>query len=205
MQTFIVYRDYEYSANALDNIRLNKQLIECFQIYQVLLGNKTGWANHPCVLMWKDNIDSFLSYCYYNAKEAKNRKINNKFCEYFMTVGNPSIRFPKWLDEDFCVRHRGALLFKTALKATVYDFSLLYNTPVNLVNKDVVFKNFIDEHNRLFYLSSLEINKHYPVGKSIYNYKRIASIKMISNAYQEYASYKMKFGAIEHKIDYRWG
>jgi hypothetical protein len=53
MQTFLPYSDYEASAQTLDNKRLNKQILEGYQILKVLSGASPSgaWRNHPAVLM----------------------------------------------------------------------------------------------------------------------------------------------------------
>jgi hypothetical protein len=55
MQTFLPYSDYEASAQTLDNKRLNKQILEGYQILKVLSGASPSgaWRNHPAVLMWE--------------------------------------------------------------------------------------------------------------------------------------------------------
>ena len=54
MQTFLPYPAMRDSLDALDNKRLNKQILETYQILNVLSGqSKSGaWRNHPAVLMW---------------------------------------------------------------------------------------------------------------------------------------------------------
>ena len=54
MQTFLPHPAVRDSLDALDNKRLNKQILETYQILNVLSGNsKSGaWQNHPAVLMW---------------------------------------------------------------------------------------------------------------------------------------------------------
>lgn len=58
MQTFLPYTNTLDAARALDNKRLNKQILECYQILNVLSGRSkgNGWKNHPAVLMWKGLI-----------------------------------------------------------------------------------------------------------------------------------------------------
>lgn len=51
MQVFITATPLE-TAQALDKLRLNKQIIECGQILDALNGAK-AWSNHPCVLQYK--------------------------------------------------------------------------------------------------------------------------------------------------------
>jgi hypothetical protein len=69
MQTFLPSADYEYTAQTLDNKRLNKQILEGYQILKILSGaSESGaWRNHPAVLMWsnaeielKDYIDNMV-------------------------------------------------------------------------------------------------------------------------------------------------
>ena len=49
MQTFLPYRDFRQSAEVLDSKRLNKQILEGYQILKVLNSDdpKAAWRNHP--------------------------------------------------------------------------------------------------------------------------------------------------------------
>jgi hypothetical protein len=208
MQTFMLDMDFTKSAKLLDNVRLNKQSMECHQIYRVLMGQSQAWVNHPVVKMWDKNVVSFLSYCYTIAIECERRNIKSPYAAYFKMVGVDNQNEghnPIWLDDDFISRHRSALLFKTAIKTTVYDFSLLREIPVIDVHQNNEFIKFINRHNEDFYLKSEDILKQYPVGKPIYKHKSIATMPMITRAYRDYHDYKVNFGDIPHKIDYRWG
>lgn len=60
MQVFIVGSPLE-TAMALDNRRLNKQIIECKQILDALNGAK-AWSNHPCVLQYRGHEEWLLHY-----------------------------------------------------------------------------------------------------------------------------------------------
>jgi len=55
MQTFLPFPAKRNSLDALDNKRLNKQILECYQILNILTGNSksNAWRNHPAVLMWE--------------------------------------------------------------------------------------------------------------------------------------------------------
>ena len=77
MQTFLPYTSYRECAKALDNKRLNKQILEAYQILNVLSGNSPtgGWRNHPAVLMWKGHEYSLRSYAYTMIGEARKRGI----------------------------------------------------------------------------------------------------------------------------------
>jgi hypothetical protein len=77
MQTFLPSSDYEYSAQALDSKRLNKQILEGYQILKVLSGaSESGaWRNHPAVLMWKNAENSLMDYIDHMVYEADWRGI----------------------------------------------------------------------------------------------------------------------------------
>ena len=64
MQTFLTSTNSLECAQNLDNKRLNKQILEGYQILNVLSGrSKTGgWRNHPAVLMWKGYERGLWSY-----------------------------------------------------------------------------------------------------------------------------------------------
>jgi len=64
MQTFLPYKNYTKSAKALDNKRLNKQILEGYQILKVLSNNdpKAAWRNHPAVKMWRGHENSLWDY-----------------------------------------------------------------------------------------------------------------------------------------------
>jgi hypothetical protein len=51
MQVFIVGSPLE-TAQCMDKLRLNKQILECRQILDALNGAK-AWSNHPCVLQYR--------------------------------------------------------------------------------------------------------------------------------------------------------
>ena len=72
MQTFLPYGDYEASAQTLDNKRLNKQILEGYQILKVLSNASPSgaWRNHPAVLMWKGaehELNAYLDHMIYEA------------------------------------------------------------------------------------------------------------------------------------------
>lgn len=77
MQTFLPGSDYEYSAQVLDNKRLNKQILEGYQILKVLSGASPSgaWRNHPAVLMWKNAERSLINYIDHMVYEAEWRGI----------------------------------------------------------------------------------------------------------------------------------
>lgn len=83
MQTFLPYGDYEASSQALDNKRLNKQVLEGYQILKVLSGASSSgaWRNHPAVLMWKNaeyELVNYVDHMVYEADLRGIKTINNK-------------------------------------------------------------------------------------------------------------------------------
>jgi hypothetical protein len=77
MQTFLPHSNIQHSAMALDSKRLNKQILESYQILKVLSNASPtgGWRNHPAVLMWKGHEFALRSYAYTMIAEANNRGI----------------------------------------------------------------------------------------------------------------------------------
>jgi len=77
MQTFLPYKSFYLSAQALDSKRLNKQILEGYQILKVLNNDdpKAAWRNHPAVKMWRGHEGQLWLYIMSMVKEADNRGI----------------------------------------------------------------------------------------------------------------------------------
>lgn len=77
MQTFLPYADFEKSAQVLDSKRLNKQILEGYQILKVLHNDdpRAAWRNHPAVVMWRGYENELYRYIRHMVWEAKNRGI----------------------------------------------------------------------------------------------------------------------------------
>ena len=83
MQTFITYPSFFFTARSLDSKRLNKQRVECKQIYFALTGVREfadgttveakGWKNHPAVKMWKGYEAMLCQYAYFMCNECDAR------------------------------------------------------------------------------------------------------------------------------------
>lgn len=107
MQTFLSEPTLIECAQALDNKRLNKQILEAYQILNVLSGNSTtgAWRNHPAVLMWKGHEYSLRTYAYSMIEEAKKRGI--KIDKNKNNIDNLESKFsdrwgtdkPKWFNQ----------------------------------------------------------------------------------------------------------
>ena len=62
MQTFLTNSEFGYAASQLDRMRLGKQRVETWQIYNALINPKYGWQNHPAVNMWRGYLGALLDY-----------------------------------------------------------------------------------------------------------------------------------------------
>jgi hypothetical protein len=97
MNTFLPFTDFATSASCLDKRRCFKQVVEAYQLLNVLDGKSTGWKNHPALRMWVGHRDC-LQY-YYN--------IFYEYCEAihkikFVKLPKPILLpmymdYPKWL------------------------------------------------------------------------------------------------------------
>lgn len=137
MQTFLPYADFAKSAATLDYRRLGKQRVEAWQILNTLLnGSKTGWANHPAVLMWKGyefalieyGIAICLEWIYNrNYRDTLLAKFQNTLYDIIDECG-PMI-LPPWVgDPAFHASHRSNLLRKDP----VYYSKFKWTEPDNL-------------------------------------------------------------------------
>jgi len=77
MQTFLPYKQFDKSAQTLDNKRLNKQILESYQILKVLSNDdpNAAWRNHPAVKMWRGVEGQLWLYTMAMVKEANVRGI----------------------------------------------------------------------------------------------------------------------------------
>lgn len=77
MQTFVPFADLNESAAVLDSKRLNKQLLEGRQIYNIITSDKTtgAWYNHPAVNMWRNFDMGLYAYLYAIYNECNKRGI----------------------------------------------------------------------------------------------------------------------------------
>lgn len=104
MQTFLPYKDFNKSAKALDNKRLNKQILEGYQILKVLNNPdpRAAWRNHPAAKMWEGHEQALFMYIMAMVAQAKIRGIKtDKNMENLInlrvaTISNWGNGMPKW-------------------------------------------------------------------------------------------------------------
>jgi hypothetical protein len=122
MQTFVPYADMHESAVVLDNKRLNKQLLEGRQIYNILSSGRTkgGWVNHPAVKMWRNYDNALYAYlenmmleCEFRGiATEKNWSAITKMHSDNWDRGSNIVMPPWWNDERVHQSHRNNLYNK---------------------------------------------------------------------------------------------
>lgn len=117
VQTFLPYPDFAASAKALDRQRLGKQRLEALQLLQVLRGveGRTGWRNHPALLMWKGHANALAMYGIAICREWRRRGYQDTLLPRFEALVDRSegFRRPTWFGRpEFHAAHRGNLLRK---------------------------------------------------------------------------------------------
>lgn len=124
MQTFMPMFKYQDSVRALDDARLNKQILECSQILDCILDPTKGYQNHPAVNMWRGHEKALCTYGGAAAAAWRDRRgtgidrqawFYNKHIELGTTKGirKDSILIPPWVgDLHFHRSHRSNLMRK---------------------------------------------------------------------------------------------
>ena len=119
MQTFMPYPDFEQSAKVLDRQRLGCQRKECLQILKALSNPTYGWQNHPVVKMWRGYelllIEYGLTICKEWTERGYKDTCGDKIAGYVYAemLNDPELKLNlPWLNDEFCSRHRAALLAK---------------------------------------------------------------------------------------------
>jgi hypothetical protein len=144
MQTFLPSTNTLECAQILDNKRLNKQILEGYQILNVLSGRSKGggWRNHPAVLMWKGYEHGLWKYIESMVQVANLRGIktennfNNLNALYKECAEDWGSEHPAfWQDENKVMRlittHRANLFRKDPIYYVRYQYAVdsPYNAP----------------------------------------------------------------------------
>jgi hypothetical protein len=135
VQTFLPSKDFKTTASMLDSKRLNKQILECYQILKVLSSNdpKAGWRNHPAVKMWRGHENALYSYTMDMVAEANSRGIKtDKNMENLSTLRSENIYkwgtgFPDWYQNSeemkrITVTHMARLFVKDPIYYAPFSF-----------------------------------------------------------------------------------
>lgn len=129
MQTFLPSSNFIVSAKMLDSKRLNKQILEGYQILNVLseMSKGNGWKNHPAVKMWRGHEMTLLEYIKAMINEAKKRGIKtdkneqNIISLFFKASSKWGKESPSWMHD------RSKLMrIITTHKANLFDKDPVY-------------------------------------------------------------------------------
>ena len=144
LQTFLPYKSFTKSAKELDSKRLNKQILECYQILKVLSSDdpKAAWRNHPAVKMWKSHEFALWKYVQAMIVEANNRNIKtdknlSNLLELRDVKGKKwGLRNPKWMSDKTLMKyvtttHKANLFIKDQVLYSQFRDSVTdeYNQP----------------------------------------------------------------------------
>ena len=144
VQTFFPHKNVTLSARALDSKRLNKQVLEAYQILKVLSGASPtgGWKNHPAVLMWKGHEYSLRSYAWTMLNEAKLRGIKVDKNAENLTLLEQQYNYrwgtdmPKWFGDNtkmmrIITTHKARLFDKDPVQYAHFAYAKysIYNKP----------------------------------------------------------------------------
>jgi len=141
MQTFLPSSNILWSAMELDSKRLNKQILEAYQILKTISTQAKAWGNHPAVLMWKGHEQALMSYARTMASEAERRgiKVDKNLANLDILEHQYGDKWgatmPKWFDKDTMNRivatHRANLYRKDPVfyEAYVSAVDSKYNKP----------------------------------------------------------------------------
>lgn len=144
MQTFLTSTNSYECAQSLDSKRLNKQILECYQILNILSNNSPSgaWRNHPAVLMWKGYEHGLWKYVQSMVSEAKSRGIKTdkneeNLSSLYNRFSNDWGNHPQqwWMNQDTVMRiittHKANLFKKDPMYYLKYQHALSspYNTP----------------------------------------------------------------------------
>lgn len=107
MQTFLPFPDFRQSLEYLDNARLNKQIIETYQLCQ------GQWPNHPAAKMWVGYKNALMHYGLVNCIIAESRGINVNETQFNYFRKHGPVALPWWYgDMRFHESHRQNLHWK---------------------------------------------------------------------------------------------
>lgn len=115
MQTFLPFAGFQSCAFWLDDKRLNKQIVEAWQIMTGRVPN----ANHPVCLMWKGREVELGAYayecCLEYCRRYKKHGLNDKIRDLAVSLNDGYIVLPCSADfpKVLYISHRVNLLAKT--------------------------------------------------------------------------------------------
>lgn len=141
MQIFLPYPNFRQSLKALDNKRLGKQRVETYQIISAITRRPKldgtpykGWLNHPCTVMWRNNVPALKMYLNCAIEEWVSRGFKNTMD--FEDIDG-EVEMPEWFgNEKFHSSHRANLINKEPEFYLQYRWSEDPSNPYVWLDKD---------------------------------------------------------------------
>ena len=141
MQIFLPYPNFRQSLKALDNKRLGKQRVETYQIISAITRRPKldgtpykGWLNHPCTVMWRNNVPALKMYLNSAIEEWVERGFKNTMD--FEDIDG-EVEMPEWFgNEKFHSSHRANLMKKDPEFYSQYRWSEDPSNPYVWLDKD---------------------------------------------------------------------
>jgi len=153
MQTFLLsdkefaetiyFKDLCKGLEFLDNKRLNKQILEAYQILQILIKGTGRYLSHPVVQMWMSSENLLARYGFECCKAFQSKsaiktihKYMSFFEEYCYTARHAYFKEPFWLENqnflhELVKSHKSNLQYKDSsyYQFNDIDSNLLYVWP----------------------------------------------------------------------------
>lgn len=115
MQTFLPFESFAECARVLDSARLNKQISECTQIMRAALGLQNGYAQHPCVLQWSQNLGHLRQYQHEMHDEWRRRFGHHASAVHKSFAAAGDLTIGRGSDRRFWISNECQFLGKSAL------------------------------------------------------------------------------------------
>ena len=138
MQTFLPYADFAKCARVLDTKRLNKQILETYQILRAIKGRSKGWRNHPATKMWKNDYFALAAYGFHVCLEFAKRRgkahaYSNGILRILARTKWPVMQYPsdapKWASKKMQRMYRSLLIRKDTRHYRKFWPKLSYKIP----------------------------------------------------------------------------
>lgn len=153
MQTFLPDTTFKACAEVLDTRRLNKQRIECLQIYNACTGIRhkadgtevgpaMGWKQHPAVRMWKGHEAMLCLYAYFMCAECNARGIadNHNLKQFFSDrMNRHEFKVPRWW---YNLAERGKIIYSHQCNLIRKDFNYYSPRFPRVPSSDIFTTNY---------------------------------------------------------------
>ena len=123
MQIFLPYINIIEVAKCLDNRRLHKQIVECYQIMKAIKGESEAWKNHPICKMYKNNLKFLEAYTKtLELYKELSKNTTDSVLKNRMEVANKEAMslIPSFITEEYLSTMKGRLYVKDSSHYAVF-------------------------------------------------------------------------------------